>query len=85
MCFSKLQQTGIFVPKLENRKDTSDQFATDSSNRGTCKSPMQHGYEQKIQKHVGNTGNYNNAQTEVGLFGSYKEALEYILQHETGQ
>ena len=62
MCFSKLQQAGIFVPKVENRKDTSDQFATDSSNRGTYKSPMQHGYEQKIQKHVGNTGNYNNAQ-----------------------
>ena len=44
--------------------------------------PVEHGDEQRVQHHVGDTGGHGDDKAQAGLLGGDEEALEHVLQHE---
>ena len=46
---------------------------------------VEYSYKQKVENHIGHTGDHDHAKSQMWLFGSYKKALKYILQHKSRQ
>ena len=47
--------------------------------------PWSHTHKNNVQYHVGDARRYREGETQMGIFGGDKEALEHILQNEEGQ
>ena len=81
-----MQQAAVLgVQKVEEGQKAAHHLADARGPGSTGQPEPEHAHQQKVQHHVGHTGEKGEHQPQPGLFGGDKEALEADLQHEGGQ
>ena len=70
--------------EVDQRNDPAHGLGGDGSRRRAHQTPIEDGYEENVQHHVGDTRAHRDPEAEGRPFGGDQEALEHSLEHEGG-
>ena len=76
---------GALIEEVEHRQHAAHGLADEGGDGRALYAAVEHTHKNNVQYHVGDARRYREGETQMGLFGGDKEALEHILQNEEGQ
>ena len=76
---------GALIEEVEHRQHAAHSLADEGGDGRAFDAAVEHTHKNNVQHHVGKARRHREGETQMGLFGGDKEALEQILQNEEGQ
>ena len=76
---------GALIEEVEHRQHAAHGLADEGGDGRALYAAVEHTHKNNVQYHVGDARRYREGETQMGIFGGDKEALEHILQNEEGQ